>query len=318
MFYSNIKLSQIDGEDRLFYVHHLNDPVQQWDGRLSLYNPIWLQEKEPDIFRIIDGFKVYELAKDYTPDGSIPARIFPENSSLAQLWEQRVQKRKLENNLSTMAYLEGLLRMMKRLKLASYPDDTNSGYLLPEIGQKTLTREMLQNLIDMSQFYKAFTDIHQLGYNEIKLLSSKSEQDLTALSSLLKEMQLKGNKLTSLIHLIDELNRGYKISLSDILKDRELTSIRESYAAHQRYRHIKSHLLTLRFPELNNLLAQWNDSVKRIGLDSIVDIRHDPYFEDDHLQFVFSSRTVTELTKQLQQVLEKSSSKELEHLFNFI
>ncbi len=318
MFYSNIKLSQIDAEDRLFYLHHLNDSVQQWDGRLSLHNPIWLQTKAPDVFRIIDGFKVYDLAKYHTPEGLIPARVFPENSSLTQLWEQRVQKRKLENNLSTMAYLEGLLRVMKRLSLTSYPDDIGSGYLLPEIGQKVLSKEMLQDLIEPSQFYKAFTDIHQLGYNEIKLLSNKSEQDLSALCSLLEEMQLKGKKLTSLLHLIDELNRGYNIKLSDILKDSELTSIRESYPAHQRYRHIKSHLLTLRFPELNNLLMQWNDSVKGTNLDGIVDIRHDPYFEDDHIQFVFSSRTATELTKQLKQVLEKSNSAELKHLFSFI
>ena len=318
MFYSYIKLGQIDAEDRLFYLHHLNDSVKQWDGSLSLHNPIWLQEKTPDVFRIIDGFKVYEQARYHTSEGLIPAKVFPENSSLTQLWEQRVQKRKLENNLSPMTYLEGLLRMMKGLKLTSYPDETGSGYFPQEIRQKVLSREMLQNLIDTSQFYKAFTDIHQLAYNEIKLLSSKSEHDLTSLSLLLEEMQLKGNKLTSLLHLIDELNRGYNIKLSDILKDSEITSILKNYPAHQRYRHIKSHLQTLRFPELNKLLVQWNDCIKRAGLDGIVDIRHDPYFEDDHLQFVFSSRTLTELTKQLKQVLEKSSSAELEHLFSFI
>jgi len=318
MFFANVELNQIDAEDRLFYLHHLNDSIQQWDGNLSMHNPIWLQEMTPTVFRIVDGFKVYHLAKRYTPEGSIPAKVFPENSSLIQLWEQRVQKRKLENNLSTMAYLEGLLQMMKRLGLIAYPDDANSGYRLPEIGQKVLTLVMVQNLIDTSNHCKGFTDIHQLGYNEINLLNSKTESDLAALSTLFEQMQLKGKKLTSMLQLIDELSRGYSIQLSDILEDSELKATRESYPAHQRYRHIKSRLLTLRFPELNNLLAQWHDSVKRTGLDNVVDIRHDPYFENDHLEFVFSARTATELTKLLKRVLEKSESGELMHLFSFI
>ncbi|MBU2648554.1 hypothetical protein KKI24_27855, partial [bacterium] len=112
MVYSNIALNQIDSEDRLFYLHHLDTATLDWDGRHNLFNPIWLQEKRPRSYRIVDGFTVFQRAKAMEFPGPIPAQVFPENSSLPELWKLRVQKRKRENNLSCMAYLQGLASMM--------------------------------------------------------------------------------------------------------------------------------------------------------------------------------------------------------------
>lgn len=318
MHYSNIALRQIDAEDRLYYLHHLNDSNLQWDGRQSLYNPVWLHEKRPSVFRIVDGFKVFQLAKRHSPHNKLPARVFSENSSLIRLWELRAQKRDLENNLSTMAYLQGLANIMEATLLTVYPDNTTPEFLPPKIGQRVFSLEMLQELISKSLHYEGFTDIHQLGYVEINLLNSKSESDLSALSTLFEQMRLKGKKLTSMLQLIDELNRGYNIQLSDILLNKELEAIRKNFPAHQRYRHIKSLLLTLRFPEYNKLQAKWDQLIKKANLEGIVDIEHGPYFEDDELKFIFSARNAIELKKKLIQLLDKPATSELDHLFDFI
>ncbi|NQU63087.1 MAG: hypothetical protein HQ517_02220 [SAR324 cluster bacterium] len=207
---------------------------------------------------------------------------------------------------------------MEKVNLNRYPADEKSSFLLPEMGKPVFSLTMLQNLIDKSSHYEGFTDIHQLGYGEITLLNNKSKSDLKTLSTLFKQMRLKGKKLTSMLQLIDELGRGYNLHLSEILKDSELEAIRTNYPTHQRYRQIKSHLLTLRFPELNKLKIDWNSTVKKIGLDRVVEIGHDPYFEEDQLKFVFSARTAIELKKQLKQVLNKADNSELEQLFDFV
>lgn len=318
MSYSNIALTQIDAKDQLYYLDHLHDSALKWNGSQPLHNPIWLHEKRPSVFRIVDGFMVFDLANTYSPHDPLPARIFPESSSLTQLWELRAQKRALENNLSTIAYLRGLARIMDKVGLTFYPGDMEPAFLLPEIRQNVFSLKILQNLIHKSRHYENFTEIHQLGYNEINQLNNKSDSDLKAFDTLFMQMRLKGKKLTSMIQLIDELGRGYDIQLHDILKNTELETIRTNFPVHQRYRYIKAHLLTLRFPELNKLQAQWDKAVKSIGLDGLVDIEHDPYFENDQLNFVFSAHNAVELKKQLQQMLNKFDSSELELLFDFI
>ncbi|MBU2645889.1 hypothetical protein KKI24_14365, partial [bacterium] len=153
---------------------------------------------------------------------------------------------------------------------------------------------------------------------EICQLNEKPKQVLIDLSILLDQMQLKGKKLTSMIQIIDELKRGYNIPLADLLNDPQLIAIRKDFAAHQRYRHIKARLLSLRFPELSRLQREWDETIKKTGLGSLITIQHDPYFEDDCLQIILSARNPTELKQLLQQLLKKTEAPELEHLFSFV
>jgi len=318
MLYTSITINQIDVDDRMFQLDHIENSELQWEGTQPLFNPVWLHQKSLTQYRIIDGFKVISRAKSLTPQELIVAAVFPEDSNLVKLWEQRMRKRNYEGNLSAIAYIRGLEKMMESLQLDTYPLDGEEGYHTPEIGRQIFTRQILNEILGKTKYYEPFTDIQQLGYKEIRHLNKLSVPELNNLNLLFSSMQLKGKKLTSMLGLVDELKRGFGIQLSDLLNDDELTTSRMGLPPHQRYRPIKSRLLALRFPELSKLLSEWDESFKLAALDKVVNIRHDPYFEDDHLQFVFSPHNTAELKKQLQQVLDKVDSPELDRLFTFI
>jgi hypothetical protein len=318
MLYTSISINQIDIEDQLFQLDHIDNSDLQWEGSQPLFNPVWLHQKSPTQYRIIDGFKVISRAKSLIPQELIAAAVFPEDSNLVQLWEQRMRKRNYESNLSTIAYLRGLEKLMEVLQLDSYPLDGEEGYHPPEIGLQTFNRQTLNEILEKTKYYEPFTDIQQLGYKELRHLDRLPAPVLNDLNLLFSSMQLKGKKLTSMLGLVDELKRGFGIQLSELLKDDELTASRTDLPPHQRYRPIKSRLLALRFPKLSKLLSEWDESLKLADLDKVVDIRHDPYFENDQLQFVFSPRNTADLKKRLQQVFDKVDSPELDRLFTFI
>ncbi len=318
MLFESIAISKIDSKDELFRLESMNILPLQWDGCQPLHNPVWLQRIDPSTFRIIDGFKVIDLAKNTRLLESIPAMVFPEDSSLTQLWKQRAQKRELEGNLSTISFLRGLARLMNALQLPAYHADKEDTYFPSDIGQQVIKRNLLNSMVEKSQFYESFTDIHHLGYKELCFLDEKPQRYLDDLSRLMEGMQVKGKKLTSLLELIEELNRGFNIQLADLLADNPLATIRAETPTHQRYRRIKSRLLMLRFPQLTQLNSDWDDSLKQAGLGDIVEVKHDPYFENDFLQFVFSPRNTAEFKQQLEMVLNKTDSPELDCLFNFV
>lgn len=318
MLFENIDIRWIDLTDELFYLDCVNDTPLDWDGTQPLFNPVWLQQKAASSFRIVDGFSVIRKLHTVSPDQSVPAMVFPESSSLIQLWEQRVRKRELEGNLSTAAYLIGLSRLMEKEQLTSYPVGNREADLPTSMKNRIFDRQSISQLIENFNHFSRFTDIHQLGFKQLDRLNTLSETELNLLGNLLDGMHLKGKKLTTLLDLVDELDRGFNIHISDLDRDTDLVKIRADIPPHQRYRHIKARLIALRFPQLSRLIADWDNALKRSELEGVADIRHDPYFEADSLEFLFTVSSTEELKQQLKAVLDRADTPELQKLFSLI
>lgn len=318
MIFKEISLRQIDTDDELFKLDDTANAPLTWDGLQPLYNPVWLQQKKLSSFRIIDGFKVIQKAGKSAPERLIPATVFPEDSNLVELWKQRVRKRAQEANLSTAAFLRGLSQLLGSVAGSKYPDGDSDPFFPSDIGRQTFNRDELSRLVRGMKQFERFTDIHQLGFKQIIRLSKKTQIEMDSLGQLLESMQLKGKKLSSLLDLIEELDRGYGVQLANLLDDKQITGILSEIKPHQRYRHIKSRLLTLRYPQLNQLNSDWAESLRLSGLEKTVEVRHDPYFEDDTLEFVFTAQDTSELKEKLKQVVDAADSAALNKLFGLI
>jgi len=318
MLIENIDSRRIDTGDLLYQLERPDDTPLDWDTTQPLFNPIWLQRKQQDAFRIVDGFRVVRAVVSGDGAVAIPARIFPENSNLLELWEQRVQKRGHEKNLSLFSWIESLSRIMAALPLEIYQPGANRGYLPPGMRTGPINRREVEQILEKSISFGSFTQIHQLEYQQLKTLTGYNSNELAHIGTLLGGLQLKGNKLSSLLELIQELYRGYGINSEQLLADEVLADIRSQFQPHQRYRHIKARLLELRYPRLSQLQFDWEKAVKQAGLQAAADILHDPYFEDEYLQFVIRAHSIENLRERLQVLLTAADSPGLKRLFEFI
>ncbi len=103
MNFQNVILKEIDISDRRYSLPCVNKTRFQWEEDIVLHNPVWLQKKKDDTYRIIDGFLVIESLINENRIQSIPAQIFPKDTSPLHLWKLRIAKRQQENNLSVLS-----------------------------------------------------------------------------------------------------------------------------------------------------------------------------------------------------------------------
>ncbi|MBU3913910.1 hypothetical protein KKA14_00060 [bacterium] len=318
MNFQNTILKEIDLSDHRYFLPHINKPPLHWEEDIVLHNPVWLQKKSDDTYRIVDGFLVIESLINENRIQSIPAQIFSKDTSPLHLWKLRIAKRQQENNLSILGLFEGLLSLMTLIKSDTLPIETVQLLRQAHIPEQEISREKLLLIREKSNHIHDFTQTDQLTYKELKKLSSFETKELALLNQLLYELDLKGNKLLSMLQLIDELDRGYRLSLSDILKNSEIQNILENMPAHQRYKCLKSKLMEFRWPELSRLQLDWEKTIGRLAFPSQIRIVNDPYFEADDIQFVISASSIEQFKSSIDQIQEKWCSTEFKDLFNFV
>ncbi|MCP4754448.1 MAG: hypothetical protein GY866_26500 [Proteobacteria bacterium] len=318
MNYEDIDVNKIEPNDRLYYLPHTDASQVQWDAESTLFNPVWLQKTEPDRFRIVDGFVVVRLAMEKKRGQTIPARIFSEDTNPVALWKLRVEKRFREKNLVAIGFLEGLTKLLEQRDVPGIPDEIHGLSARMGISKKEIGLEQLVGICNRSKIFADFTELNQLGYKEIIQLSDLKEDKLRLLNRLFEGLRLKGNKLSTMLQLIDDLKRGFGVTLPDILKDEEIKTILEKQPNHLRYKFLKQRLTRLRFPRLNALRQKWNQTIETMDLPPKIEIRHDPFFEADELQFVLNVSSLKELNRQIRQIEKRSDSSEFGRLFDFV
>lgn len=316
--YRNIKLKNIDLNDRRFYLPHLRESDVLWEGETTLYNPVWLQEKDFHKYRIVDGFLVCSRAVKKNSDMKLPARVFTVEENPLTLWKLRVNKRIEEKNLSVFGLVGSLLELWEYSEQPGAKQEINK--IMQEFGipSQDIRLSKLCRITQKSELFRSFTEIDQLSYKDIYLLAALDDKTLRELGSLLDNLSLKGNKLTTILQIISELKRGYQITSYDIMQDEEIQQILNNRPPHQRYRFIKSRLTKLRYPTLSKMQTEWQDCIRQLNLSNRMEIKHDPNFEADDIHFVIKAGSLQELITHIKQVETKSKLSVFKRLFDFI
>lgn len=191
MNYLNISLDLIDTSDVTYFV----PPVQKsrfcFSDETSLYNPIWLQSLATGTYRIVDGFQVVTHLLQSTPDASLLARVFPEDSNLLDLWKLRIQKRQHECNLSVFGFLEGLSKLLTTLNLNELPIEAVDICRQMGLPEKEISLAFLSDLNAKAVVFSQFVELHQVGFKELTALSKMDIPTLNQLSVLFAEQQLR-------------------------------------------------------------------------------------------------------------------------------
>ncbi len=313
-----VSLKQIDIDDFSYRLptESLTDLIHL--AETPILNPVWLQKKGCIRYRIIDGFRIIAAAKNNHQNIVLPAYVFPENNSPLHLWKLRLSKRKVEKNLSVYSLIEGLVLLLSAENLSKTPKEISSILIEMNLPEQKLTKTFLEKILQKTKIFSGFTDLHQLSYKDMSYLASRDSKKLIQLDQLFHDLKLKGNKLTSMIKLIDDLERGFDTTLQDILENKKIRHILAKKPVHQRYKYIKSYLLELRWPELNKLQKDWDSTLKKADLPSKIAVMVDPTFEADELQIQLTVSSIDDLQRLIVQIQQKAADLQLDHLFDFI
>jgi hypothetical protein len=318
MIFKNIDLDDIDFNDRYFQLQNHRDKLSAFTTDMVPYFPIYLQPNGKGQFRVIDGFLVSAQVVNENLSNSIPAFIAPDSSDLLQLWKFRLQKRYLENNLSPFCFLEVLSQLKKHHSNDTILANLESAIRVSGYAKLVNLSEKLDGDSETMKSIKSFTDSYSLGMKEIDHLANITPPDLPFISTLFKDLNLKGNKLITILNLIFELKKGYGLEVKKLLDDSSIQEILTDLPPHQRYIRLKERLTELRYPKLHELEQSWKETKSVIGLPTRIAVNHDPEFESDDIRLTLTASSIQELQTQLETIQRKIETTDLQELFNFV
>ena len=235
------------------------------------------------------------------------------------LWIFRLTKRVVEQNFSLISIIEKLtdLTTKNQIVIHKIPE---LKILLEKlhISPHLQTSQLFNDIIKRKEQITAFTIPDSLSFKELLQLSKFEPEVLDQLSQLLAGLALKGNKLSSCLKIIEELQNGFGKSVKDILEDHQIQNILKTVSDHLKYKAIKQRLTELRFPKLNQMQLTWDQYIKQLKLDQEISVSADPYFEDDYLKIEIHSKSPKQLKKQLDDLTDKTNSGKFDDLFELI
>jgi hypothetical protein len=314
----NIDITAIDSEDTDFELFNLRSKQFKDAFQLLLYNPIFLQEKKPGEFKIIDGFLTHQVISQ-NKKNTIAAFVFNSNLSDLDLWIFRLSKRIEEKNFSLISIIKKLSVLIEdNPDLRQKNPDFRSVLEKLHIPTKLPVRKLFTDIINQEDQIAAITKPDFLNLKELVQLSKFKTETLIQLSKLLGALELKGNKLLSCLKMIEELQNGFGISVDNILKDHQIQQILVNGSENLKYKMIKQRLAELRFPRLNRMQQKWDQNLKALKLNQQISVTSDPYFEDDYLKIEMTVKSPEQLKVSLKQLNEKVSDKKLKNLFDLI
>ena len=313
-----VKIDQIERNDRLFHIYNTRCSAPETGKITKLYNPVWLQETGNKRFRIVDGFWLIERITEHRNLELLPGRIFPEDMDLQELWLLRVEKRIAENNCPPFALLESLRNILNYLDQHSPCQaiaELLTGYQVPKT---QITNSCLNEIVEQTRSCASFCDLHGLSCREIFSLNRRKPRELEAIAKLLVGLNLKGNKLQSILQLLDELARGYQLTPQMLVDRTDIQNLLEKTPLHMRYKHLKSFLSALRWPVLEAARKEWEQAVKCFEIPERLMITTDPAFESESMEITLRVSSQEQLTTTLKTLESYMHSKTFSSLFDFI
>lgn len=256
------------------------------------------------------GFLVLDGLEELKAHGGdhLPCRLFDQNSSPMDLWESLVLRRLSLGELSAF----GMVHLLMSLAERSEVDFEKVLPLTRQLGikPKWLSAARLKEIRHALPILERFTDLFQLGGKELEALMALSQASLKRVASLLEGRRLKGQKLTSLLLLVGELEKAGKLDWPTFLVEHphfdQETPLSE----------IKQALEELRYPRLNQLKQRYQEA--RRLLPEGVKVELDPFFEADSLHLsmeLHSEKELLELCRQLNQACQEGH---LQKLFDLL
>lgn len=314
-----VPITEIDLSNREFELPVVTHQSLNWNPTETvLFSPIWVQEIKKGQYQLIDGFQVVDIAQKSSKVAELPAFVLGEDIKTTDIWQLRFKKRATENNLPLMQMVLKINALFKGGEKGDFEQVLKTA--LKDVGVPVSKLKIPESGTIQAKYetFKVFTDVNYLGYKEIFQLLAYDVAFLKQLSQLLSGMMLKGNKLTSLLTLLDELEKGFKVGIGMILNDRDVCAIIKEVPENHRYKALKQRLIEFRYPLLTEQRKEWEAAVKKCALPGALSVVCDPYFENDHLEFLLKIKSREKLLEVTGKLKYMADSGDIQQLFDII
>jgi len=299
---STIKVKSIDGRDSLFQISPPGDVdcLIASIKEVGTVNPIILQRKDSQRYRIVVGFRRYTAA---TALGikELAAFIVDENATDLELFRLAM----LDNlsihhfnpiEVSTAIHkLQTVFHLEKEEVMRSY---------LPLLGHGSNPHvyDLYAPLCKLDESWQQLIIGDLVSVEIASLMSSVNDQDRGAFLILIKAMQLGKNRQREFWALLHDLCRISQRSLAEVVQDTDFSKILadQKLTPSQKADRFRTELLRRRYPRFMQTQAQFDALIKECKIPPDMQIRPSSFFSCEEFQINFEFKNEQEYQAKLQ------------------
>ena len=267
------------------------------------FSPIDLAPQVAPWWLILEGEHLRPLGRVEMRDEPIVALVFAENSSLIELWEQAASRLIQLDRLSAWDFINSYHLLAGQCLEPPVEKAMELGKALKLEG-RWFKQKKYKVILEEETSIRSFCDLQRLSFREMKNLSLWNPEELKELGDFFKFMQLKGNRLQSLLEPLHEIKKKEGWALKGILS--RLTGPAE--AARE--------LEALKNPQLN----QHRESLKTLSqsFSKQIQLELDPWFEKDQLSIHLMAGNSAEFEERLGELQQALADGRAQKLFDLI
>lgn len=327
-----VTLSELDWDDTQFdWNSRLFDQKSSLQNRqlkdsLATYGllmPLVIQAKEPQGFRIIDGFQrahfLREMVKGENPDltNPFPCLVIPEANSKEEVAFWKLQTMPLVENF-TGQQIGWFLQRLIDLRVT---EEQIVDEVLPKLGVKS-SKEVCQGLLRVTAVLggASYKVVEGLSVDDILLLLKFSDTEIREMLKVLQGLVLGGNKWKSLMQLFYDVPRVTNQPLIKILNSSEVVRILHSPEIQPpiQFKRLKQQLEQWRYPELMSARRDFEQAVQQLPLSKSIQVEYDSNFERDTLSLKIEVDSLNNLSEQLENLPVASHAEVWQKLFELV
>lgn len=311
-----IPLQQIDLSDETFSTNFMPDlrNLRSSIKEIGLIQPVILRKRK-ERCQIICGFRRISVLKEMECV-EIESRVFEEKERS----ELEFFFLSLHENLTSRGFnpVEKAITLHKLVHLfqAALPAVIQDYLPLLSLEPNEKILSTYLSLARMEEDVKTYVLREEVSRSNIRILSTLTPEDRTALIPFLSSLKLGENRLREVLTLLDEICRRDRLSMKGMIHRAEIQTIlsREELPPVQKTERIKRVLMDLRYPKMKTLEEGFERMRKALHLPAGVSLHHSPYFEGKELKIDFQFQSMEEyrsIVDSLSQLEDKEEFKEL-------
>ncbi len=315
-----VELHGIDLKERLFVFAFPEAPDDTFVAGIREYGimvPPVLQERQAGGFRVVSGHRRLAGAVE-AGLATVSCRVVGREIDDKALYFRQVRDNALTRPVNDLERAGCLDRLVSRFQ-AEDKEITEIMALLGLASGRRILEQYL-GLARLSADLARYMVDHAIPIRVSSRIAGYGPGDQSAVSALLREVQLGGSRLKGLLDLVEEIALREKSSVAAVLQTGEIRAILDEsrWTGTQKREKLKEALVSIRYPMLSERIGEITALIKEAGPLPRGSIAAPPYLEGTALQAAFSFASIEELRESADRLAAAAGSRSLARVLRLL
>ncbi|MBD3378359.1 hypothetical protein GF406_25245 [candidate division KSB1 bacterium] len=294
------QIQAIDLQDETFrlYPDPLEPHLLQSIRKIGLIQPLFLQKKDNNQFRIVDGFKRLKALSELGI-GHFSAFVTDHKDDV------QIFKTGIEYNHALRSYhameIAGLIQKAEHHFHLHRATVIREFFPLLGFGANPQVYELYAPLSSLDPDWQQALRTDQVSLEVAGVMVNESPETRQQFLRWINIMRLNKNQQRDFWQLLLDVARKSQCSVDELARQSELEAILqpEKLTPSQKAGHMKKVLLQKRYPRFHEHQTHFDELIKNASLPENVSMRTDSYFESGQLQILWTVREINEYKNAL-------------------